>query len=126
MLLRPWDVFKVCEEMRIPCIQIRSISNKVERRNKESWNLDLSISNLNTEVEGIINNFPSIVFTKVTGRISNRTQAKIDKIDSIKNTNNNILNNSANKKGWAPNLNNGLSQPIKIPSQIIPLSLIHI
>ena len=47
-------VFKVCEEMKIPCIQIRSISNKVEKRNKENWNLDLAISNLNVEVEKII------------------------------------------------------------------------
>lgn len=47
-------VFKVCEEIKIPCIQIRSISNKVERRNKESWNLPLAISNLNIEVEKII------------------------------------------------------------------------
>ena len=49
-------VFKVCEEIKVPCIQIRSISNKIERRNKENWDLDLSISNLNTEVEKIINN----------------------------------------------------------------------
>ncbi len=49
-------VFKVCEEMKVPCIQIRSISNKVERRNIENWDLDLSILNLNTEVEKIINN----------------------------------------------------------------------
>ena len=47
-------VFKVCEEMNIPCIQIRSISNKVEKRNKENWNLDLAISNLNIEVEKIV------------------------------------------------------------------------
>ena len=47
-------VFKVCEEMKILCIQIRSISNKVEKRNKENWNLDLAISNLNIEVEKII------------------------------------------------------------------------
>ena len=47
-------VFKVCEEMKVPCIQIRSISNKVERRNKGNWDLDLSISNLNMEVEKII------------------------------------------------------------------------
>ena len=47
-------VFKVCEEMKIPCIQIRSISNKVEKRNKENWNLPLAISNLNFEVEMII------------------------------------------------------------------------
>ena len=47
-------VFKVCEEMRVSCIQIRSISNKVEKRNKESWNLPLAISNLNIEVEKIV------------------------------------------------------------------------
>ena len=47
-------VFKVCEEMEVSCIQIRSISNKVEKRNKENWNLDLAILNLNIEVEKII------------------------------------------------------------------------
>ena len=47
--------FMVCERFEIPCIQIRAISNKVEKRNTESWNLDLAISNLNTEVEKIIN-----------------------------------------------------------------------
>ena len=47
-------VFKVCEEMKIPCIQLRSISNKVEKRNKENWNLDLAILNLNIEVEKIM------------------------------------------------------------------------
>jgi len=49
-------LFKVCEEMKTSCIQIRSISNKIEKRKKENWNLDLAISNLNTEVEKIINN----------------------------------------------------------------------
>ena len=47
-------VFKVCKEMKVPCIQIRSISNKIERRNKSSWNLDLAIKNLNTEVKKIL------------------------------------------------------------------------
>ena len=47
--------FMVCEKFEIPCIQIRAISNKVEKRNKENWNLDLAISNLNTEVEKVIN-----------------------------------------------------------------------
>ena len=46
--------FMVCEKFEITCIQIRAISNKVEKRNKENWNLDLAISNLNTEVEKII------------------------------------------------------------------------
>ena len=46
--------FMVCEKFKIPCIQIRAISNKVEKRNTENWNLPLAISNLNTEVEKII------------------------------------------------------------------------
>ena len=50
------SVFKVCEEMKMPCVQIRSISNKVEKRNKNNWDLDLAIKNLNIKVEEIINN----------------------------------------------------------------------
>ena len=48
-------VFKVCEEFNISCLQIRSVSNKVEKRNRKNWNLDLAIKNLNIEVEKIIN-----------------------------------------------------------------------
>jgi futalosine hydrolase len=36
-------------------MQIRSISNKVERRNKENWDVNLAIKNLNIEVEKILN-----------------------------------------------------------------------
>ena len=50
------SVFKVCEELNVPCIQIRAISNKVEVRNKDNWNLNLAISNLNIEVEKILDN----------------------------------------------------------------------
>ncbi len=46
--------FMVCKKFKIPCIQIRAISNKVEKRNPENWDLDLAILNLNTEVEKII------------------------------------------------------------------------
>ena len=48
------SVFKVCEEFNVSCIQIRAISNKVERRNKENWDSSLAIKNLNTTVEQII------------------------------------------------------------------------
>ena len=48
-------VFKVCEEFNIPCLQIRSVSNSVEKRNRNNWDLDLAIKNLNIEVEKIIN-----------------------------------------------------------------------
>lgn len=50
------SVFKVCEEFNIPCLQIRSISNRIETRNTDQWDLDLAIRNLNFEVEKIINN----------------------------------------------------------------------
>ncbi len=46
--------FMTCEQFEIPCIQIRAVSNKVEKHNTENWDLSLAISNLNTEVEKII------------------------------------------------------------------------
>ncbi len=39
-------VFRVCEELNIPKCQLRAISNRVEPRNKEAWNLKLAIDNL--------------------------------------------------------------------------------
>ena len=50
------SVFKVCEEFYVSCVQIRSVSNKVEKRDKSNWDLDLAIQNLNVEVEKIISN----------------------------------------------------------------------
>tara|TARA_B100001758_G_scaffold50625_1_gene41123 strand:+ start:8446 stop:9024 length:579 start_codon:yes stop_codon:yes gene_type:complete len=47
-------IFQVCEEMKVACIQIRSISNKVTKRNKDNWQLDLAIRNLNIEIENIV------------------------------------------------------------------------
>lgn len=46
--------FQVCNTFNVPCIQIRAISNKVEHRNKDNWNLALAIKNLNNKVEEII------------------------------------------------------------------------
>ncbi|MEJ7556840.1 MAG: futalosine hydrolase [Pedobacter sp.] len=40
-------VLYCCEQLAIPCLQIRSISNYVEPRNKEKWQIALAISNLN-------------------------------------------------------------------------------
>lgn len=48
-------VFQVCEEFNVSCMQIRAISNRVEQRNTNNWNLPLAIKNLNDEVEKIIN-----------------------------------------------------------------------
>ena len=39
--------FFSCIHEEIPCMQIRAISNYVERRNKKNWKMDLSIKNLN-------------------------------------------------------------------------------
>lgn len=36
-----------CENERIPYAQIRAVSNLVERRNKNNWNIPLAIKNLN-------------------------------------------------------------------------------
>ena len=48
------SVFKACEELDVSCMQIRAISNNVEIRNKDNWDIDLAIRNLNSEVEKII------------------------------------------------------------------------
>ena len=42
--------FYACNKSNTPCIQIRSISNYVERRNKENWNIALAIKNLNNQL----------------------------------------------------------------------------
>lgn len=39
-------VFYACEQAFIPCIQVRSISNYVEERNKAAWNIGLALKNL--------------------------------------------------------------------------------
>jgi futalosine hydrolase len=40
--------FYACKQMDIPCLQIRAVSNYVEKRNRENWNIGLAIKNLNT------------------------------------------------------------------------------
>ncbi|MCB0664545.1 MAG: hypothetical protein KDC80_01930, partial [Saprospiraceae bacterium] len=39
-----------CHLMHQPCVQIRSISNKVERRNRENWNIPLALKNLTDQL----------------------------------------------------------------------------
>lgn len=39
--------FYACDQSGTECIQIRSISNYVEKRNRENWKIDLAIKNLN-------------------------------------------------------------------------------
>ncbi|WP_316799256.1 futalosine hydrolase [Pedobacter frigidisoli] len=40
-------VLYACKQQHIDCIQIRSVSNYVEPRNKENWKIGLAIKNLN-------------------------------------------------------------------------------
>jgi len=40
--------FYACKQMNVPCLQIRAVSNYVENRNRDNWNIALAIKNLNT------------------------------------------------------------------------------
>jgi futalosine hydrolase len=40
--------FYACREMNVPCLQIRAVSNYVEKRNRDNWKIGLAIKNLNT------------------------------------------------------------------------------
>ena len=44
-----------CENERIPYVQIRAVSNYVEKRNKDNWNIPLAIENLNKQMLEILN-----------------------------------------------------------------------
>lgn len=46
--------FYACKFVKVPCVQIRSISNYVERRNKSSWDIPLAIQNLNKEILNLL------------------------------------------------------------------------
>jgi len=47
-------VFYVCLMERIPFAEIRAISNRVEERNKEKWDIPLAINNLTEELKGLL------------------------------------------------------------------------
>lgn len=44
-------VFFTCHYLNQSCIQIRSISNKIDIRDKSSWNIPLALTNLNKKIE---------------------------------------------------------------------------
>jgi len=37
-----------CREAGVPCLQIRSVSNYVEKRDRDNWQIGLAVKNLNT------------------------------------------------------------------------------
>jgi futalosine hydrolase len=39
--------FYACNQVNLPSVQLRAISNYVEKRNRESWNIGLAVKNLN-------------------------------------------------------------------------------
>ena len=44
----------VAEKLDVKFMQIRSVSNYVETRNRDNWNLDLAIKNLHKELYNIL------------------------------------------------------------------------
>jgi len=39
--------FYACKQAGVPCLQIRAVSNYVEKRNRDAWQIGLAIKNLN-------------------------------------------------------------------------------
>jgi futalosine hydrolase len=47
--------FYACREAGVPCLQIRAVSNYVEKRNRNNWQIGLAIKNLNTFAVELLN-----------------------------------------------------------------------
>jgi len=50
--------YYACLSEGIPCTQIRAISNRVERRNRDSWNIPLATQQLATAIHGLLSELP--------------------------------------------------------------------
>lgn len=48
----------VCNKEKVPCIQVRAVSNYVEKRNKRKWQVSSAINNLNKQLINLIKNLP--------------------------------------------------------------------
>jgi futalosine hydrolase len=46
--------FYACREVGLPCMQIRAVSNYVEKRNRDSWQIGLAIKNLDKFAEEFV------------------------------------------------------------------------
>jgi futalosine hydrolase len=46
--------FYACRESGVPCLQIRAVSNYVEKRNRDAWQIGLAVKNLNTFAVGLL------------------------------------------------------------------------
>ena len=47
-------VFYACRQAGVACLQIRSVSNYVEKRNRDAWKIGLAVKNLNTFAESLL------------------------------------------------------------------------
>ncbi|OKS88600.1 futalosine hydrolase [Mucilaginibacter polytrichastri] len=47
-------VFYACRQAGIACVQIRAVSNYVEKRNRDAWKIGLAVKNLNTFAESML------------------------------------------------------------------------
>jgi futalosine hydrolase len=52
--------FYACRKAGIPCIQIRAVSNYVEKRNRDSWQIGLAIKNLNNFADALLKRLAQI------------------------------------------------------------------
>ena len=46
--------FYACNQVGVPCLQIRAVSNYVEKRNRDAWQIRLAIKNLNSFAADLI------------------------------------------------------------------------
>ncbi|MEW6469691.1 MAG: futalosine hydrolase [Bacteroidota bacterium] len=46
-----------CMQEKLPCAQVRAVSNLVERRNREKWNIPLAVANLNEKALELLDVF---------------------------------------------------------------------
>ncbi|WP_374948906.1 futalosine hydrolase [Mucilaginibacter sp.] len=49
--------FYACNEAGVPCMQIRAVSNYIEKRNREAWQIGFAIKNLNKFAVEIVESF---------------------------------------------------------------------
>ena len=49
--------FYVCMNEGVNCLQLRAVSNYVEKRNRENWNIPLAVKQLNAALAGIVRKY---------------------------------------------------------------------
>jgi futalosine hydrolase len=47
--------FYVCNQEKVSCLHLRAVSNRVERRNRETWDIPLALDQLTTTAYSILN-----------------------------------------------------------------------